>query len=96
MSESGKLDVRYVAQLARLEVSADEAELYGRQLADVLHYVEKLNTADVRDVEPAAHALPAGNVFREDKARDYFTAEEALRNAPRQRDQLFIVPKVVE
>ena len=96
MSEPTKLDVRYVAQLARLELSAEEAELYERQLADVLRYVEKLDSADVRDVEPAAHALPAANVFRDDEARDCFSAEEALRNAPRQRDQLFIVPKVVE
>jgi aspartyl-tRNA(Asn)/glutamyl-tRNA(Gln) amidotransferase subunit C len=35
-------------------------------------------------------------VFREDAARDWFTAEQALSNAPKQTDGLFIVPKVVE
>jgi aspartyl-tRNA(Asn)/glutamyl-tRNA(Gln) amidotransferase subunit C len=47
-------------------------------------------------VDAATHAVPIFNVFREDEPRDWFTAEEALRNAPRQRDHLFIVPKVVE
>ena len=47
-------------------------------------------------VETAAHVLPAFNVFREDQPRDWFTAEQALSNAPRKANDLFIVPKVVE
>jgi aspartyl-tRNA(Asn)/glutamyl-tRNA(Gln) amidotransferase subunit C len=47
-------------------------------------------------VEAAAHAIPIFNVFREDEPRDWFTAEEALSNAPRQANGLFIVTKVVE
>jgi aspartyl-tRNA(Asn)/glutamyl-tRNA(Gln) amidotransferase subunit C len=96
MSGSAKLDVHYVAQLARIELSPEEAELFGKQLGDVLQYVAKLETADVRGVDATAHALPVANVMREDEPRDYFTAEQALANAPRQRDHLFIVPKVVE
>jgi aspartyl-tRNA(Asn)/glutamyl-tRNA(Gln) amidotransferase subunit C len=47
-------------------------------------------------VEAAAHALPIFNVFREDEPRDWFTVEQALSNAPRKANDLFIVPKVVE
>ena len=47
-------------------------------------------------MEAAAHAVPIFNVFREDEPRDWFTAEEALSNAPQQANQLFIVTKVVE
>ena len=69
---------------------------FQKQLDDVLQYVEKLGQADISDVEPAAHALPIFNVFREDAPRDWFTAEQALSNAPRKANGLFIVPKVVE
>jgi aspartyl-tRNA(Asn)/glutamyl-tRNA(Gln) amidotransferase subunit C len=62
----------------------------------VLNYVEKLRQADISHVEAAAHALPIFNVFREDEPRDWFTAEQALSNAPRKANDLFIVPKVVE
>ena len=62
----------------------------------MLKYVEKLHQADVSHVEAAAQALPINNVFREDVPRKWFTAEEALGNAPRQANGLFIVPKVVE
>ena len=96
MSASRKIDVGYVAQLARLNLSPAERELFQRQLSDVLHYIEKLREVDVTEVEAATHAIPVFNVFREDEPRDWFTAEEALANAPRKSNNLFIVPKVVE
>ena len=91
-----QLDVSYVAKLARLSLTDEETQLFQRQLQQVLTYADKLGEVDVNDVEAAAHAVPMFNVFREDAPRDWFTAEEALSNAPRQANGLFIVPKVVE
>ena len=96
MPETSDLDVAYVAKLARLNLSNEETQLFQKQLADVLKYAEKLREVDVSDVEAAAHAIPIFNVFREDEPRDWFTAEEALSNAPRKANNLFIVTKVVE
>ena len=96
MSASEDIDVGYVAQLTRINLSPAEKELFQRQLSDVLHYIEKLREVDVTQVEAATHAIPVFNVFREDKPRDWFSAEEALANAPRKSNNLFIVPKVVE
>jgi aspartyl-tRNA(Asn)/glutamyl-tRNA(Gln) amidotransferase subunit C len=89
MAKTSDLDVAYVARLARLKLTDEETELFRKQLGDVLKYAEKLR-------EVAAHALPIFNVFREDAPRDWFTAQQALSNAPRQANGLFIVPKVVE
>jgi aspartyl-tRNA(Asn)/glutamyl-tRNA(Gln) amidotransferase subunit C len=96
MARNSDFDVAYVARLARINLTDAEAKVFQKQLSDVLKYVEKLHQADVSHVEAAAHALPNYNVFREDVPRDLFTAEEALSNAPRQANGLFIVPKVVE
>jgi aspartyl-tRNA(Asn)/glutamyl-tRNA(Gln) amidotransferase subunit C len=96
MAKTSDLDVAYIAKLARINVTEAEAKVFQKQLDDVLQYVEKLRQADITDVEPAAHALPILNVFREDALRDWFTAEQALSNAPRKANGLFIVPKVVE
>jgi aspartyl-tRNA(Asn)/glutamyl-tRNA(Gln) amidotransferase subunit C len=96
MADKPDLDVAYVAKLARLNLSAEETHLFQKQLGDVLKYAEKLKEIDVTGVEAAAHAVPIFNVFREDKPCDWFTAEEALSNAPRKANNLFIVPKVVE
>ena len=96
MAKTSDLDVAYVAKLARLNLTEEETELFQKQLGDVLKYAEKLREVDVSHVEAAAHALPIFNVFREDAPRDWFTAQQALSNAPRQANGLFIVPKVVE
>lgn len=96
MAASSNLDVAYVARLARIKLTEDEAKTVQKQLDDVLKYVEKLRELDVSGVEAAGNALAAFNVFREDVPRDWFTAEEALSNAPRQANGLFVVPKVVE
>jgi aspartyl-tRNA(Asn)/glutamyl-tRNA(Gln) amidotransferase subunit C len=90
------LDVAYVAKLARLNLTDAETELFQKQLGDVLEYADKLRAVDVSHMEAAAHAIPIFNVFREDESRDWFTAEQALSNAPRQANGLFIVTKVVE
>ncbi len=96
MTKSADLDVAYVAKLARLNLSEDETRLFQTQLAQVLEYADKLREIDVSEVDAAAHAMPIFNVFREDEPRDWLTAEEALRNAPRQANGLFVVTKVVE
>jgi aspartyl-tRNA(Asn)/glutamyl-tRNA(Gln) amidotransferase subunit C len=96
MAKTSDLDVAYVARLARLNLTDEETELFQKQLGDVLKYAEKLREVDVSGVEAAAHALPIFNVFREDAPRDWFTAKQALSNAPRKANDLFIVPKVVE
>jgi aspartyl-tRNA(Asn)/glutamyl-tRNA(Gln) amidotransferase subunit C len=96
MAENSDLDVGYVARLARINLTENEAEIFQKQLEDVLKYVAKLRQVDVSGIDAIAHAIPVLNVFREDAAREWFTAEQALSNAPRQANGLFVVPKVVE
>jgi aspartyl-tRNA(Asn)/glutamyl-tRNA(Gln) amidotransferase subunit C len=91
-----EFDVAYVAKLARLRLSEEETQLFQSQLQQVLDHAGKLREADISGVEAAAHAVPMFDVFRADEARDWFTAEEALKNAPRSANDLFIVTKVVE
>jgi aspartyl-tRNA(Asn)/glutamyl-tRNA(Gln) amidotransferase subunit C len=91
-----KIDVKYVAHLARLSLSPAEEQMIGAQLGQVLGYIEKLKEVDVSGVEPTAHAFPQVNVTRRDEVRPSMPHPEALRNAPAQANGLFIVPKIVE
>ncbi len=90
------LDVARVAHLARVQLSAEEAQLFQEQLAHVLEYADQLRAVDVSGVEGSAHADPIFNVFRDDEARAGFTTEEALHNAPQTARDLFLVTKVME
>lgn len=91
-----EIDVKYVAHLARLTLSAEEEQKIGAQLSNILGYIEKLKEVDVSGVEPTAHAFPLVNVTRTDEVRPSLSNEEALRNAPSTANGLFMVPKIVE
>jgi aspartyl-tRNA(Asn)/glutamyl-tRNA(Gln) amidotransferase subunit C len=93
---SAEIDVKYVAHLARLALTPEEEKQLGAQLGSILGYIEKLRELDVSGVEPTAHAVPMVNVTRADEVRESLATEDALRNAPRQANGLFIVPKIVE
>ena len=96
MAKSTDFDVAYVSKLARINLSEDETRRFQKQLADVLTYAEKLKEVDVSSVDAAAHSVPMFNIFRQDEPCDWFSAEEALDNAPHKANQLFVVTKVVE
>ena len=93
---TAEIDIKYVAHLARIALAPDEEKKLAAQLGNILGYVEKLKELDVSNVEPTAHAVPMVNVTRADEIRPSLPHEDALRNAPKQANGLFIVPKIVE
>ena len=89
-------DIKYVANLARIKLTSDQEDRLGSQLGDILGYVKKLEELDVSNVEPMAHAVPLHNVMRADQVQPSITNEEAMANAPKKANGLFVVPKIVE
>ncbi|MFQ3224399.1 MAG: aspartyl-tRNA(Asn)/glutamyl-tRNA(Gln) amidotransferase subunit C [Lentimonas sp.] len=97
MSETPHIDIDYVANLARLDMSAEEKAKLGSQLDDILGYFDKLSTVDVEGVEPMAHAHRVFNVWREgDEPGETYAPEVLINMAPEHRDNQVVVPKVVE
>lgn len=96
MNSASEINIEYVANLARIALTASEKEKFAQQLGEILHYVEKLNQVDVTGVEPMAHASPVFNVWSPDVPAEGLPVEQALRNAPLQRDNLIVLPKVME
>jgi aspartyl-tRNA(Asn)/glutamyl-tRNA(Gln) amidotransferase subunit C len=89
-------DVEHVARLARLALSAEEKERMGRELNNILGYIDKLLGLDTEGVEPTSHAVPMTNVLRADEPVPSFSQEEMLANAPDPVGSLFRVPRIIE
>ena len=92
-------DVRYVAELAHLELAEDEVKKFLPQLDSILEYMQKLNELDTTAVEPMAQVTyPAAEnpALREDRPGQSFRQEEALGNAPEPAASYFKVPRVIE
>lgn len=91
-----KIDIKYVANLARIRLTEAEINNFKGQFADILSYMEKLNKVDTAKVPPTSHILPVKNIFREDQVDESLPPEKALNNAPQKKGNLFKVPRIVE
>ncbi len=91
-----EIDLQHVVNLARIDLSPEEETRIRPQMQEILKYVDKLNELDVEGIEPTAHAVPLTNVMRKDEMLPSLPCDDALRNAPRRANGLFVVPKIVE
>ncbi|WP_047979592.1 Asp-tRNA(Asn)/Glu-tRNA(Gln) amidotransferase subunit GatC [Ornithinibacillus contaminans] len=96
MAEITKEQVKHVANLARLDVSEQEVEMFTEQLSSIISFAEQLNEIDTEGIEPTTHVLDLKNVMRKDEPRQWIKREEALKNAPDQQDGQFRVPSILE
>jgi aspartyl-tRNA(Asn)/glutamyl-tRNA(Gln) amidotransferase subunit C len=91
-----KIDVGYVAELARLELTDTEKAVFQPQLENIVKYVEMISSVDVDGIAPMMHGQRIVNAFREDVVRPSMETETALANAPKRIGNEFLLPKIVE
>jgi aspartyl-tRNA(Asn)/glutamyl-tRNA(Gln) amidotransferase subunit C len=90
-------EVERIARLARLALSAEERDLFARQLTGILQYAEQLREVDTTGVAPTSHPLALSAPLRDDRTRPSLPRDEALKGAP-DADRaagLFKVPRVL-
>ncbi|HZS07757.1 MAG TPA: Asp-tRNA(Asn)/Glu-tRNA(Gln) amidotransferase subunit GatC [Blastocatellia bacterium] len=92
-------EVEKIAELANLELGAEEKQSLGIQLAAIVEYIDQLNELDTSSVKPWRHrsAGEAGTSFatRDDTVEPGLGQEKALENAPDAADGHFRVPRVI-
>ena len=88
-------EVRYVAKLARLDLTEAEEERMTGQMNGILEYMDKLNELDTKDIPATTHAIQLKNVFRPDSVIDSLDRKDSLANAPGADGVNFVVPKII-
>ena len=91
-----KAQVEAIADLARLGLTAQEIDEFRGDLANILAFVEHMNTADLGDVQPMAHPNETATPTRPDNVDAAVDRERFQSIAPVVQDGLYVVPKVVE
>jgi aspartyl-tRNA(Asn)/glutamyl-tRNA(Gln) amidotransferase subunit C len=89
-------NVRHLAKLANLSLSAEEAVRMAGELEAIVGYVAQLQAVDTTGVEPIANVMGLTNVSRPDVAGPMMSQKLVLANAPQKNEVAFLVPKVVE
>ncbi len=86
--------VKRVAALARLDLSAEELPRLAEQFQHILDYVSHIAEVDVECVAPFDSAASEGNWWREDTPQSGLKRAEALANAPQEMNGFFRVPRI--
>jgi len=89
-------EVQHVAKLARLELSEDELREFQGELNALLGHFQDIDSVDVSGFDPKPHAVALQNVWAEDLSFFGLDRDQALRNAPKSRAGLFVVPTIIE
>jgi aspartyl-tRNA(Asn)/glutamyl-tRNA(Gln) amidotransferase subunit C len=99
-------DVRRVAELANLDLTAEEEPRMRRDLNAILDYVAQLAELDTAQVQPMAQVsevlasseIPSEkqSVLREDEVRPCLDRAVVMASAPETDSVFFKVPKVIE
>ena len=90
-------DVESIAHLARLAITEQEFAEYVATLSRIITFVEQLNAAETREVEPMAHPLSGQTQrLRSDEVTERDQHECYQKNAPQVEAGLYLVPKVIE
>ncbi len=89
-------EVRAIARLARLELTAAEEERFANQLSDVLDYAARLSQVDTSKIPPTASVLGLSAPLRPDDVRPCPPRDQILSNAPDPEEGMFRVPRVLE
>ncbi len=91
-----EIDIAKVAKLARIALTDEEQETYGRQLADILEHAARVQALATDGVKPTSHPLTMVNAFRPDEVTGSLPRDEVLAMAPDAVDGYFRVPKILD
>lgn len=85
-----------VADLARIEIAANEVDTLTVEMNKILTFMEKLNELDTTGVKPLVYMNESANVWREDVVKQEIDTADGLKNAARHNESFFFVPKIIE
>lgn len=89
-------DVNYIASLAKVAITPEEAEKFTKELDAILGYVRQLESVDTTGLEPTYQVTGLKNITRKDKVIDYGVDQAGLlKNTPDKQDGSIKVPKVL-
>jgi len=89
-----KDEVKHVAKLAEITFEDKELEKITLQLDKILSHVAKISIVDTSGAQSTSYTLDIKNIFRHDEVKDSLSRDDALKNAPEEAQDGFLVPRI--
>ena len=89
-------DIERLAKLARINLSTEEKNKFGKQISSILDYVQQIQDVDTSKVKEKSHLKGLGNVFRTDKIEETKDFKKSIDQFPDKAGNLNKVKAVLE
>ena len=88
--------IKHISKLSRISIDDEKAQKLAGDLNSIFKFIEQLNELNTEKVEPLTSILNQSLRSRKDEISDGKIREKILKNSPKENDEFFVVPKVVE
>ena len=88
--------IKHISKLARISVDDKKIDSLTKDLSSIFKFIEQLNQLDTDKVKPLTSILNEPLRSRKDEINDGKIREKILKNSPKENEEFFVVPKVVE
>ena len=95
MTELTIEEVRKLAALSKISLTAEEEKTFKKQIEDVFEHIDKLREIDVEGVEPTIQIGDLHNVTRPDEVEDALVDKDTLLNGQENDGSSIKVPRVL-
>lgn len=95
MAQLSEDDILKLARLSKLDLTDEQVQQYKKEIADIVNFVEQLQSVDVAGLEPTNQVTGLVNVTRPDEIKEYAQPQELLKNLPNREDDLIKVKRMI-
>ena len=88
--------IKHISKLAKISIDSKKSDLLAKDLTSIFKFIEQLNELNTEKVEPLTSILNQSLRSRKDEISDGKIREKILKNSPKENEEFFVVPKVVE
>jgi aspartyl-tRNA(Asn)/glutamyl-tRNA(Gln) amidotransferase subunit C len=92
----GKFNIKYISELAKIELEKEEEKRLSKELTKILTFVEKLNEVDTSSLSPLIQLFEQEDIFKNDQVIFSDISEDFLKIVPEKEEGFVKVPKIIE
>ena len=88
--------VKHLANLSRLNFTESELQAFKAEFAKTMEHIDEIQNIYTKNAKSLSHYLSAENDLRQDEVKPSLTQDAALKNAPKAKQGMFAVNKIIE
>ena len=88
--------IKHISKLSRISVDDEKAKRLASDLNSIFDFIEKLNELNTDNVEPLTSVAETTLKLRTDVVKSKNIRDQILKNSPKENEDFFVVPRVVE